>query len=69
MDLFDLASNNSQEIVELEKNIPIYAKAYYEGNALISDMEFDQLVDRLKELKPESKILQTPRMGLQTNRA
>lgn len=64
MDLFDLASNDSQEIVELEKNIPIYAKAYYEGNALINDMEFDKLVDRLRELKPNSKILNTPRMGL-----
>ncbi|WP_304393410.1 hypothetical protein [uncultured Clostridium sp.] len=64
MDLFDLASNDSQEVLELERNIPIYAKAYYEGNAIISDTEFDKLVDRLKELKPNSTILHTPRMGL-----
>lgn len=64
MDLFDLVNSDNQEIMKLEKDIPMYAKAYYEGNALISDMKFDQLVDRLKELKPESKILQTPRMGL-----
>lgn len=64
MDLFDLASNNSQEVVELEKNIPIYAKAYYEGKAIISDISFDKMVDRLRELKPESAILHTPRMGL-----
>ena len=30
MDLFELASNDSQEIIDLEKNIPMYAKAYYE---------------------------------------
>lgn len=64
MDLFDLASNDSQEVLELERNIPIYAKAYYEGNAIISDIEFDKLVDRLRELKPNSAILHTPRMGL-----
>lgn len=64
MDLFDLASNDSQEVLELERNIPIYAKAYYEGNAIISDIEFDKLVDRLRELKPNSTILHTPRMGL-----
>ena len=49
MDLFDLVSNDSQEVVELEKNIPIYAKAYYEGKAIISDIAFDKLVDRLRE--------------------
>lgn len=64
MDLFDLVSNDSQEVVELEKNIPIYAKAYYEGKAIISDIAFDKLVDRLRELKPNSIILHTPRMGL-----
>lgn len=64
MNLFDLVNNDSQEVIELEKSIPMYAKAYYEGKAIISDMEFDQLVDRLKELKPYSKILHTPRMGL-----
>lgn len=64
MDLFDLASNDSQEVLELERNIPIYAKAYYEGKAIISDMEFDKLVDRLRELKPNSMILHTPRMGI-----
>lgn len=64
MDLFDLASNDSQEVLELERNIPIYAKAYYEGNAIISDTAFDKLVDRLRELKPNSTILHTPRMGL-----
>lgn len=64
MDLFELASNDSQEIIDLEKNIPMYAKAYYEGNALISDIEFDKLVDRLREIKPNSIILHTPRMGI-----
>ncbi len=64
MDLFDLANNDSQEVKDLERDIPMYAKAYYEGSALISDEEFDKLVDRLRELKPNSILLHTPRMGL-----
>lgn len=66
MNLFD--TDYETEVKELERDIPKFAKAYYEGIALISDMEFDQLVDRLRELKPESKILQIPRMGLYTNK-
>ena len=61
MDLFNI--NDSKEVQELEKDIPMYAKAYYEGRAIISDMEFDQLVDRLRELKPDSTILHTPGWG------
>lgn len=61
MDLFSL--EDTQEVIELERNIPKYAKAYYESAAIISDYEFDQLVDRLRELKPNSAILHTPGWG------
>lgn len=57
----DLFSNT--EVLDLEQKIPMYAKAYYEGTALISDAEFDRLVDRLRELDPNSKILHTPGWG------
>lgn len=70
MNLFEMTSKMDQfdtdyetEIMELERDIPKFAKAYYEENALISDMEFDQLVDRLRELKPDSTILHTPGWG------
>lgn len=64
MDLFEVFDTDYEtEVKELERDIPKFAKAYYEGKALISDMEFDQLVDRLRELKPESKILSTPGWG------
>ena len=56
------------EVQELENKIPMYAKAYYEGHALISDAEFDRLTDRLRELSPNSPILHTPRLGLRANR-
>lgn len=65
MDLFDVFDTDYEtEVKELERDIPKFAKAYYEGSALISDMEFDQLVDRLRQLKPNSKILFIPRLGL-----
>lgn len=64
MNLFDLMNNVTSEVKQLEEDIPKYAKAYYEGKALISDLEFDKLVDRLRKLKPDSAILHTPRMGI-----
>lgn len=70
MNLFEMTSKMGQsdtnyetEIMKLESDIPKYAKAYYEGSALISDAEFDRLVDRLRELKPDSVILHTPGWG------
>ena len=39
------------------------ATAYYEGNALISDSEFDILVDTLKAINPKDKYLNTPGWG------
>lgn len=46
-----------ERVLELEEQIPYYAQKYYEGNPEISDEEFDKLTDELRELHPESEIL------------
>ena len=51
------------KINQLETKIKKYAKAYYEGESLISDTEFDKLIDELKNIDPENKILSTPGWG------
>ena len=53
MDLF-----SSQRINELEKLITKYQASYYNGEAEISDAEFDALWDELKSLDPGNAILQ-----------
>ena len=52
MDLF-----NSQRISELEQLITKYQASYYNGEAEISDAEFDKLWDELKTLDPDNAIL------------
>ncbi len=52
MDLF-----NSQRISELEQLITKYQASYYNGEAEISDAEFDKLWDELKALDPDNAIL------------
>ena len=42
---------------ELERDIQKYQKAYYDGNPIISDEEFDKLWDRLKVEYPDSELL------------
>ncbi len=44
-------------ISELEELILKYQKAYYDGEGIISDAEFDKLWDELKEIDPENPIL------------
>ena len=44
-------------ILELEKLIAQYQKSYYNGEAEISDFEFDKLWDELKTLDPNNPIL------------
>lgn len=44
-------------IRELEELIIKYQKAYYDGEGLIEDSEFDKLWDELKELDPQNPIL------------
>lgn len=43
----------------LEQAIQQYAQAYYDGEPLISDIEFDSLVLQLKSEYPNSKLLET----------
>lgn len=44
---------------ELEAQISYYSSKYYAGETEISDEQFDMLVDRLRQLKPTSSILNT----------
>ena len=44
---------------ELEAQIGYYASKYYMGEPEISDEQFDMLVDRLRILDPNSKVLKT----------
>ena len=46
-------------IEELEYKIRYYAEKYYKGEPEISDELFDSLVDQLRSLKPDSKVLTT----------
>lgn len=46
-----------ERVLELEEQIRYYAQKYYEGNPEISDAEFDKLTDELRELHPESEVL------------
>lgn len=50
-------------VQELENSIKKYAESYYSGTAEISDEHFDELVDELRELNPNSEILKTPGWG------
>lgn len=47
------------EIENLETQIIYYATKYYDGQPEISDEAFDALVDKLRSLKPDSKVLRT----------
>jgi DNA ligase (NAD+) len=47
----------TKEIRLLEKQIRAYQKAYYAGESVISDAEFDRLWDRLALLNPASPVL------------
>jgi len=50
-------SAKKERINELEKLIQMYQSSYYNGEAEISDDEFDLLWDELKELSPDSLVL------------
>lgn len=57
------AKQNPKAKKEIKKLMKKYATAYYEGNALITDLDFDVLVDSLKLLCPKDKYLTTPGWG------
>ena len=62
MDLFDVDEAQAQSdrkirIKELEALVTGYQLSYYNGEAEISDAEFDALWDELKSLDPENPIL------------
>ncbi len=44
-------------MTELEIEIKKYADAYYQGNELISDSDYDALIAKLKKEQPDSKLL------------
>ena len=47
------------DIKKLEQDIKYYAECYYQGHPVISDEQFDSLVDKLRELNPTSSVLKT----------
>ena len=49
--------------IDLENKIRNYASLYYAGNPEISDDEFDDLVDQLREIDPNSYVLTTVGWG------
>lgn len=51
--------DNKTRISELENEIKKNQDAYYNNEALISDAEFDALMDELKELDPDNALLTT----------
>ena len=47
-------------MTELEEQIKKYADAYYQGEELISDTEYDLLIAKLKTEQPDSELLKGP---------
>ena len=52
-----MKDSNKNRITELERLIRKYQKSYYDGEAEISDGEFDLLWDELKSLAPDSPVI------------
>ena len=53
----------TDRITQLESLISAYAKAYYSGQSEVSDEYFDGLVDELRNLSPDSKVLKKTGWG------
>lgn len=53
----------NDKINELEERITYYSQRYYEGNPEIPDETWDKLVERLRDLDPESKVLKAVGWG------
>lgn len=63
MDIMDFELGLAVKITELVDDITSAAQAYYTGQAIMTDREFDRLVDRLRSLDPNNIILKTPGWG------
>jgi DNA ligase (NAD+) len=57
MEPFMTAPQKKERVAELENLIQGYQSSYYNGEAEITDAEFDLLWDELKRLAPESPVL------------
>ena len=55
--------NVSLDEKSLWSKIAELSQAYYEGNPIVSDAEFDDLYDKFKKLYPESEYLKQPAKG------
>lgn len=56
-DIVDQEGNLSIPVESLEEGIRIHAQEYYEGSPSITDEAFDDLVDLLRSVSPESELL------------
>ena len=54
----------TQKVLDLESAIKKYAEAYYLGEQIASDQEFDLLCDQLRNLDPDNQILNQVGFGL-----
>jgi DNA ligase (NAD+) len=56
--------NIQEKIKELETKIVRYSEAYYLGEAITSDEEFDSLVNELKSIDPNNRLIKMVSFGV-----
>lgn len=54
-------------MTELEEKIKKLADAYYQGNELVTDFEYDNLIELLKQTQPDSELLRNGVIGSDVN--
>lgn len=54
-------------MIELENKVVEASKAYYSGNPIMSDSAFDEMIDELRKVHPESELLNTVGWGGEVN--
>lgn len=54
-------------MTELEEKIKKLADAYYQGNELVTDYEYDSLIELLKQTQPNSELLKNGVIGSDVN--
>ena len=50
-------------IKELETKIKSFAESYYRGEAVVTDAQFDSLVEELRKVDPDNPLLNTTGWG------